>query len=528
MHGAADVVIIGGGLAGLALAASLSKLNVHCLVVEKNDFRDTGAVLSVQPNGLKALKEISPAIANAIEQRSIRIPETGGIMSEWSTVRDILLEHVRNQTDTEIICHARPTSLEIHPEGVRVGLRHSRFPPERILAHCVVAADGVHSSARELLGLAPAVDAGVYVARAAVDCTVCGPLIAMLKKVAETNVLVPIALKIGNSFFSTFNFNTIHKGKVRWTWISKEPLPKGSGECKTFIISKLLTGLNSGEGITRTMEGGPMGAIPTPVTDNEKSSDISIASCLVSLTFPRDITVSHICTTVLADDDTTAWGGRGRVTLIGDAAHAMRAASGQGSSMAFEDVCVLTRAIQGWNVFEAQRSRPLSVALPGSETPPPVMTTIIESKSVSDEKDEDEVEVDDGEWSVSSGVPVTPNQRIHNSTLLPKALRAFEESRIARVRLVHNNERRVANAAYARLSSRLGSSKNLLAMLESVNETDVGPLVTEITTPTNAYEPYSGSPRPDLCHDDSPIAYEGNRKTKRMDMQFRNWLFEGV
>jgi hypothetical protein len=273
------------------------------------------------------------------------------------------------------------------------------------------------------------------------------------------------------------------------------------------------------------MEGGAMGAIPTPITDNEKSSDISIASCLVSLTFPRDITVSHICTTVLADDDTTAWGGRGRVTLIGDAAHAMRAASGQGSSMAFEDVCVLTRAIQGWNVFGTHHSRPLSVALPGSETPPRVMSTM--SKSVSDEK-EDKVEVDDGEWSVLSCMPVTPKQRVHNSTLLPKALRAFEESRIARVRLVHNNERRVANAAYARLSSKLGSSKDLLAILENVNETDVGPLVTEITTPTSAYEPYSGSPHPDLCHDDCPIAYEGNRNTKRMDMQFREWLFEGV
>jgi len=34
MHGeAVDVLIIGGGLGGLPLAVSLSKLNVHCLVV---------------------------------------------------------------------------------------------------------------------------------------------------------------------------------------------------------------------------------------------------------------------------------------------------------------------------------------------------------------------------------------------------------------------------------------------------------------------------------------------------------------
>lgn len=37
------------------------------------------------------------------------------------------------------------------------------------------------------------------------------------------------------------------------------------------------------------------------------------------------------------------WGGKGRVTLIGDAAHAMRPTDGQGGNMAFEDALVLCR-----------------------------------------------------------------------------------------------------------------------------------------------------------------------------------------
>jgi 2-polyprenyl-6-methoxyphenol hydroxylase-like FAD-dependent oxidoreductase len=39
------------------------------------------------------------------------------------------------------------------------------------------------------------------------------------------------------------------------------------------------------------------------------------------------------------------WGGKGRVTLIGDAAHAIRPASGLGGSLAFEDVALLTRQL---------------------------------------------------------------------------------------------------------------------------------------------------------------------------------------
>ena len=75
-------------------------------------------MLGVQPNGLKALKEISPSIVTALEHASVRIEQTGGIMSEWTTVRNILLEHVLAFTDTEIVPHASPTALETHPEGV--------------------------------------------------------------------------------------------------------------------------------------------------------------------------------------------------------------------------------------------------------------------------------------------------------------------------------------------------------------------------------------------------------------------------
>jgi 2-polyprenyl-6-methoxyphenol hydroxylase-like FAD-dependent oxidoreductase len=46
------------------------------------------------------------------------------------------------------------------------------------------------------------------------------------------------------------------------------------------------------------------------------------------------------------DNDGSGWGGQGRIVLIGDAAHALRPATGQGGSMAFEDAQLLCRKLK--------------------------------------------------------------------------------------------------------------------------------------------------------------------------------------
>jgi salicylate hydroxylase len=528
MHdGAVDVLIIGGGLGGLALAASLSKLGVHCLVVEKGDFRDAGAVLAVQPNGLKALKEISPFILTELEHASVRIDQTGGLMSEWASVRGILLEHVRACTDTVIIPRAYPTKLEIHSEGVRVTLHHIRSAQtEKILAHCVVAADGVHSSVRQMLGLAPAKDSGVNVVRAVVDCSMCPPLLSLCRK--KGNTIVPVSLKIGDtSFFTAFNFSDVYEGKVRWTYITKSELPRDKVECKCHVVNEMHRYLSMEED-RQTEDWRDISTSSTPDSTAEPS-DISMASCIVALTMPRNMNVANISTIVLGDNDDTAWGGRGRVTLIGDAAHAMRAASGQGSSMAFEDVCVLTRTLEGNADISKNHSRHSSVE-----------ATIVEEVGCHDEKTANS---DNNEGPTLS---VRVLQRIHDDSLLPQALRDFEAARIGRVRLVHSSENRIANAAYAKLKSKFAHSENLLGLLDSVSETDIGPLLWVLAHPPTIPDPYDYHPQ-GLCtpleyidslrpapssanpnRDDSPISYEGNRSTKRMDMRFREWVFAGV
>jgi hypothetical protein len=59
------------------------------------------------------------------------------------------------------------------------------------------------------------------------------------------------------------------------------------------------------------------------------------------LTYPLPIVVVE-----LPADGKKGWGGKGRVVLVGDAAHAMRPASGLGGAMAFEDAVVLCRMLK--------------------------------------------------------------------------------------------------------------------------------------------------------------------------------------
>lgn len=56
---AEDVVIVGGGISGLATALALKRVGISALVLERSDrLRDTGAAISLFPNAWFALKAL--------------------------------------------------------------------------------------------------------------------------------------------------------------------------------------------------------------------------------------------------------------------------------------------------------------------------------------------------------------------------------------------------------------------------------------------------------------------------------------
>ncbi|KAK1263876.1 hypothetical protein QJS04_geneDACA024971 [Acorus gramineus] len=57
-----DVVIVGGGLAGLVIAVALKRVGIRSLILERSDeLRATGGVITLYPNAWRALEAIGIA-----------------------------------------------------------------------------------------------------------------------------------------------------------------------------------------------------------------------------------------------------------------------------------------------------------------------------------------------------------------------------------------------------------------------------------------------------------------------------------
>ena len=90
-----QVIIIGGGIGGLTLAAILRKVNISCIVLERFDkVTPSGAGISLAPNALRALEQLGlfeTIHQNSQELRKIRIhreqqewrPLNFGLAKKW-------------------------------------------------------------------------------------------------------------------------------------------------------------------------------------------------------------------------------------------------------------------------------------------------------------------------------------------------------------------------------------------------------------------------------------------------------------
>jgi 2-polyprenyl-6-methoxyphenol hydroxylase-like FAD-dependent oxidoreductase len=101
--------------------------------------------------------------------------------------------------------------------------------------------------------------------------------------------------------------------------------------------------------VTSTHPGIEEGVTPWDVFEPyaEKERDINLVKAVMEMSGKEDL--QHpICNRVILMPNAMdkGWGGRGRVALLGDSAHAMRPINGLGGSMAFEDGVVLCRLLR--------------------------------------------------------------------------------------------------------------------------------------------------------------------------------------
>jgi 2-polyprenyl-6-methoxyphenol hydroxylase-like FAD-dependent oxidoreductase len=310
-----NAVVVGAGIGGLAAAIGLRKAGWQAMVLERSDPpAEVGAGLSLWANALAALD----ALGVGATVRSMATPQvSGGIrtstgrwLSRLGNTRrledagvTLLMVH-RTELHRELLA-ALPASTVVggaavhsvseRDDQVVVGYHTSRGPAE-VSADLVVGADGIHSTMRDALwpGAAGPVYAGCTAWRGVTD----KPF--DLRGLASEN------------WGTGAEFGLIPLGDQRVYWFGTANLPRASGFPDEYAE------------VLRRFAGW---ADPIPEVIRATAPEAVLRHDLHHLPLP----LSRF--------------NRGRVALLGDAAHAQTPHLGQGACLAFEDAAVLAAAV---------------------------------------------------------------------------------------------------------------------------------------------------------------------------------------
>ncbi|WP_309113003.1 FAD-dependent monooxygenase [Saccharothrix sp.] len=291
-------VVVGGGLGGVSAAVALRAVGWEVVVLERAaSFGEVGAGIGVMPNAMRALG----VLGLADEVRRIGTGRVGGGVRDWrgrALVRVAAGEHV----------------VAVHRADLHRVLR--RALPERCLvtdtevtavddldADLVVGADGIWSRVREVLfpGLPRPVYAGATAWR------------------SVTSVPFARDLEVNQTLGAGTEFGILPLGDDRVYWYAATVAPE--------------------RGVVEGGEADPdgeLGEVRRLVGDwHRPIGDLLDAT-------PADAVLRHDIHELREQPPSYA---KGRVALLGDAAHAMTPYLGQGACMAIEDGVVLAAAL---------------------------------------------------------------------------------------------------------------------------------------------------------------------------------------
>ncbi|WP_433269909.1 FAD-dependent monooxygenase [Actinosynnema sp. CS-041913] len=285
-------VVVGGGLGGIAAAVALRKVGWEVVVLERAaEFGEVGAGVGMMPNAMRALG----ALGLADEVRAIGTPRVGGGV-----------RNPKGRASTRVDASAFEHVVAVHRADLHRVLRSAL--PERCLvtstevtsvdeldADLVVAADGIRSRIRA--ALFPAFPEPVYAGTTAWR--------------SVTTARFPRDLEISQTLGPGSEFGVLPLGDGRVCWYAATVAPAG-GRADDEL------------GLVRELVGDWHRPIP----------DLLAAT-------PPDTVLRHDIHELGASLPTYV---RGRVALLGDAAHAMTPYLGQGACMAIEDGVVLAAA----------------------------------------------------------------------------------------------------------------------------------------------------------------------------------------
>jgi salicylate hydroxylase len=312
-----SIAIVGGGLAGLATAAALAHFGFEAEIFEAAPtLSEIGAGINVSPQAIHALRAFGlgdkvTAVANkapGVLTRDMHSGEPLDYRDQSDFIArfgaplctlhraDLLNVLVREVDDARIHLDHKLIGLEERPSSVELvfanGVRHG--------AELVIAADGIHSAVRLILY---GHDNPAYTGQVAWRALIPGSDI-------PADALEP-------------------SGHIQWMSSGRHFYGyylRGRG------VVNIVTQQDTDQWVD---EGWSIAGEPDELRDSFPNPEPRLQALLSAITqcskwglFTRPLTEN--------------WG-RGRIQLIGDAAHAMLPNAGQGASQAFEDAYILAR-----------------------------------------------------------------------------------------------------------------------------------------------------------------------------------------
>ncbi|MGD1809733.1 FAD-dependent oxidoreductase [Dapis sp. BLCC M126] len=302
------VAIIGAGPGGLATAIALRKQGIDARVYERaGEFRPVGAGVGLHPNGLRCLDAIKPGIVDILKCSGCKVEKvtlktvTGETIMTyespmfkkygqptltiwWYRLQQILASYLPSEV---IHLNYRCIGFEQNENSVITNFENGKTVESDLL----IGADGVNSTVREILiGDSQPRYVGSMSWRAVVnykDDLLQQNEVILMK--GEESIVFLLGVGEGNM-----------------SWLARKLLPDSTlsstlAEAKSRVLREFANWME-------------------PVTE------------LIAQTDPKRILEGPICDRLPLNQ----WS-YGRVTLLGDAAHPMTPAAGQGANTTFED-----------------------------------------------------------------------------------------------------------------------------------------------------------------------------------------------
>ncbi|KAG7054835.1 FAD binding monooxygenase [Colletotrichum scovillei] len=330
----AEVLIVGAGIGGLTLAAILSRLDISCKVLERSDvLRPVGAGISLSPNGLRMLDQLGVYDQVLDAGQKLRKVQIWRGKKLWNTVdwagceakfgypvmsleRHHFHRLLFDAAGGDDVVQFGIKIVDVIDDSSESFVRVVSDDGKEFRAHVVVGADGIRSVIRRCL----ARDAGLKEANT----------IKFTGRVHMSGITAPLehlsAQDLGVANWMLYENSTLT------TWPCPDNRQWFIGVTKTDekVDNDRSIWSNCDEDTINSVYGDKF----HPFAEKGEFSDIvekneRILACNMfqEVEFPSMA--------------------RGRVCLIGDSAHSMTSAFGQGGNLAIEDAAVLASLIHG-------------------------------------------------------------------------------------------------------------------------------------------------------------------------------------